>query len=65
MWLLIAVLDALTVSYGTNENNYSSFEKAFEAMTNAAVNYTIKLNENASISKLSPESCCESDYRRK
>ena len=45
-------LDAITVSDGSNSKNYSSFEKAFESMTNTSGNYTITLNESISASKI-------------
>ncbi|HBI51550.1 MAG TPA: hypothetical protein DDX72_02070 [Ruminococcaceae bacterium] len=45
-------LDALTVSDGTNLRNFSSFEKAFEAMTDTAADYTVTLNESTSLTKL-------------
>ena len=45
-------LDALTVSDGAGSKNYSSFEKAFEAMTNTAADYTVTLNESTGLTKL-------------
>ena len=42
-------LDALTV---VGLKNFSSFEKAFEAMTDTTANYTVRLNEDTSLAKL-------------
>ncbi len=45
-------LDALTLSGPAAPKNYSSFEKVFEAMTDTSASYTIRLNEDMSLAKL-------------
>ncbi len=45
-------LDALTLSDGNTEVNYSTMEKAAEAMKDASGRYTLRLNEDVDISRL-------------